>query len=119
MPSRWRKTGPRANKPAGLVEGARGCGIACISSRCPFLRAMAARNANKLTVHILAAVAQHEREMISERTKDALQAAKAASGQSQSGKRAQASPRSQWCGRRSLRGQYPADYRADTEKRHQ
>jgi DNA invertase Pin-like site-specific DNA recombinase len=32
--------------------------------------------ANKLTIHILAAVAQHEREMISERTKAALQAAK-------------------------------------------
>jgi hypothetical protein len=30
----------------------------------------------RLTVHILAAVAQHEREMISERTKAALQAAK-------------------------------------------
>ncbi len=30
-----------------------------------------------LTVHILAAVAQHEREMIAQRTKDALQAAKA------------------------------------------
>jgi DNA invertase Pin-like site-specific DNA recombinase len=34
-------------------------------------------HANKLTVHILAAVAQHEREMISERTKAALHAAKA------------------------------------------
>jgi DNA invertase Pin-like site-specific DNA recombinase len=34
-------------------------------------------NANKLTLHILAAVAQHEREMIGERTKAALQAAKA------------------------------------------
>jgi DNA invertase Pin-like site-specific DNA recombinase len=34
-------------------------------------------HANKLTVHILAAVAQHEREAIAQRTKDALQAAKA------------------------------------------
>src|SRR3981081_2126213 len=34
-------------------------------------------HANKLTVHILAAVAQHEREMIAQRTKDALRAAKA------------------------------------------
>jgi len=34
-------------------------------------------HANKLTVHIRAAVAQHEREMIAQRTKDALQAAKA------------------------------------------
>ena len=33
-------------------------------------------HANKLTVHILAAVAQHEREMISQRTKDALAAAR-------------------------------------------
>jgi hypothetical protein len=34
-------------------------------------------HATKLTVHILAAVAQHEREMVAQRTKDALQAAKA------------------------------------------
>jgi DNA invertase Pin-like site-specific DNA recombinase len=37
-------------------------------------------HANKLTIHILAAVAQHEREMISERTKSTLQAAKARAG---------------------------------------
>src|SRR5215213_4836727 len=34
-------------------------------------------HATKLTVHILAAVAQHERELIGQRTRDALQAAKA------------------------------------------
>jgi DNA invertase Pin-like site-specific DNA recombinase len=33
--------------------------------------------ANELTIHLLAAVAQHERKMISQRTKDALAAAKA------------------------------------------
>src|SRR5437660_11386002 len=36
-------------------------------------------HANKLTVHILAAVAQYEREAIAQRTRDGLQAAKARS----------------------------------------
>ena len=34
-------------------------------------------NATRLTLHILAAVAEHEREMIADRTKAALRAAKA------------------------------------------
>jgi DNA invertase Pin-like site-specific DNA recombinase len=49
---------------ATLMEG----GVEFIAADMPF--------ANKLTIHILAAMAEHEREMISKRTKDALAAAK-------------------------------------------
>jgi DNA invertase Pin-like site-specific DNA recombinase len=50
---------------AALMES----GVEFVAADMPF--------ANKLTIHILAAVAEHEREAISERTKAALAAAKA------------------------------------------
>jgi DNA invertase Pin-like site-specific DNA recombinase len=50
---------------SGLMEA----GIEFIACDMPY--------ANKLTLHVLAAVAEHEREMISKRTREALQAAKA------------------------------------------
>jgi len=49
---------------------------ALMESGVPFV-AVDNPHATKLTIHILAAVAEHEREMISERTKAALAAAKA------------------------------------------
>ena len=63
---------PLAEKRAGL-EGSL---LALVEAAWPSLdpsRYVVVDNphANKLTVHILAAVAQHEREMISERTKAA------------------------------------------------
>jgi DNA invertase Pin-like site-specific DNA recombinase len=58
-------------------------------------------HANKLTLHILAAVAQHEREMIAARTKAALQASKA---------------RGTKLGRNGAESLAPA-YRADAEAR--
>jgi DNA invertase Pin-like site-specific DNA recombinase len=50
---------------ANLMEG----GVEFIACDMP--------QANRLTLHLLAAIAEHEREMISQRTKAALQAAKA------------------------------------------
>jgi DNA invertase Pin-like site-specific DNA recombinase len=55
-------------------------------------------HANKLTVHILAAVAQHEREIISARTPAALQAAKARGKRLGNPKLSEARPR--WPGKR-------------------
>jgi DNA invertase Pin-like site-specific DNA recombinase len=46
-----------------------------MEGKVPFL-AVDMSEANELTIHILAAVAQHERRMISTRIKEALQAAK-------------------------------------------
>jgi DNA invertase Pin-like site-specific DNA recombinase len=48
-----------------------------MDSRAEFVAVDNPHATNKLTIHILAAVAEHEREMIAARTKTALQAAKA------------------------------------------
>jgi DNA invertase Pin-like site-specific DNA recombinase len=65
-------------------------------------------HANKLTVHILAAVAQHEREMIAERTKAALQAAKARGVQLGNPRLREATSRSQ-IARKSIADQHAAN----------
>ena len=59
----------RLARNVNFVSGLMETGIKFVAADMPF--------ANKLTIHILAAVAEHEREAISARTKAALAAAKA------------------------------------------
>ena len=78
-------------------------------------------HATKLTVHILAAVAEHEREMISERTRAALKAAKARETRLGNPQLAKAAKRRH--GRRkgecaAVCSQCAADHRGDREGRH-
>jgi DNA invertase Pin-like site-specific DNA recombinase len=70
------ESGKKADRPqlARAVEACRSATL--MESGVEFL-AVDNPHANKLTIHILAAVAEHEREAISERTKAALAAAKA------------------------------------------
>ena len=65
---------------------------------------------NKLTVHILAAVAEHEREVISERTKAALAAAKAR-GQKLGGPKLKEAQRSGQEGNRKAADRFAANVR--------
>jgi DNA invertase Pin-like site-specific DNA recombinase len=51
--------------------------VASLMESCVDFVAADMPSANKLTIHLIAAVAEHERDMISQRTKVALQAAKA------------------------------------------
>ncbi len=59
----------RLSRNVAFVATLMESGVEFVAADMPF--------ANKLTIHILAAVAEHEREAISERTKVALAAAKA------------------------------------------
>lgn len=59
----------RLSRNLAFVANLMDAGIDFIACDNPF--------ANKLTIHILAAIAEHEREMISRRTREALAAAKA------------------------------------------
>jgi DNA invertase Pin-like site-specific DNA recombinase len=59
----------RLSRNVAFISKLMESGIEFIAADMPF--------ANKLTVHIMAAFAEHEREMISDRTKQALAAAKA------------------------------------------
>ena len=59
----------RLARNVNFVSGLMETGVEFVAADMPF--------ANKLTIHILAAVAEHEREAISARTKAALAAAKA------------------------------------------
>jgi DNA invertase Pin-like site-specific DNA recombinase len=59
----------RLSRNVAFIATLMDSGVEFVAADMPF--------ANRLTVHILAAVAEHEREMISQRTKAALAAAKA------------------------------------------
>ncbi len=59
----------RLSRNVHFISGLMDAGVEFVAADMPF--------ANKLTVHIMAAFAQHERERISERTREALVAAKA------------------------------------------
>lgn len=59
----------RLSRNVHFLSGLKDAGVDFVAADMP--------DANALTVHILAAVAEHEREMISQRTKAALAAAKA------------------------------------------
>jgi len=59
----------RLSRNAAFIATMMGAGVEFVACDNPY--------ATRLTLHILAAVAEHEREMISARTKAALQAAKA------------------------------------------
>jgi DNA invertase Pin-like site-specific DNA recombinase len=59
----------RLSRDVHFLSGLRDAGIDYVCADNP--------NANRFTTHIMAAMAEHEREMISTRTKDALAAAKA------------------------------------------
>ena len=63
----------RLSRNAGFIFALRDSGVAFVCCDMP--------DANTLTVGLFAVIAQHEREMISKRTKDALQAKKARGAQ--------------------------------------
>ena len=79
-PLRWRlarSTRPSWSSPSSTCLSRNLAFIAALMDSGVEFIAVDNPHANKLTIHILAAVAQHERELIAQRTREALQAAKA------------------------------------------